>query len=145
LKANNDKYSRGNHQSGDFLWIKIAKASVFPMALAKDLTSKLLGITVEDITANRPYHFRMMATEGVVISDLQQQSYLFRIGARRGDVIRQVDDIPIKNTKDFEKAIVKYRSKSSVVMLLQRENELYYVTVKPRIFSVLPTSPVYFD
>jgi S1-C subfamily serine protease len=66
----------------------------------------------------------------VVISELQPQSYLARIGARPGDVIRQLDDIPIKDIKDFEKAMVKYRNKSSVVMLLQRDHELYYISVK---------------
>ena len=41
-----------------------------------------------------------------------------------------MDDIEIKNTKDFKKAVVKYRKKSSVVILLQRDNQLYNVTVK---------------
>ena len=100
------------------------------MAQAKALIDKLLGVTVENISAGRRYPNRTAATEGVVISELQPQSYLARIGARPGDVIRQLDDIPIKDIKDFEKAMVKYRNKSSVVMLLQRDHELYYISVK---------------
>ncbi|MEW6670790.1 MAG: Do family serine endopeptidase [Thermodesulfobacteriota bacterium] len=106
------------------------KASVFPMAQARALVGRLLGVTVENIGTGRSNPSRPAAREGVVISELQPQSYLARIGARPGDVIRRLDDIPIKDVKDLEKAMVKYRNKSSVVMLLQRDNELYYITVK---------------
>jgi len=106
------------------------QAAVFPMARAKALISTLLGVTVDNIGSGRRYSNRMVATEGVVISELQSQSYLARIGVRPGDVIRRLDDIPIKDIKDLEKAMVKYRNKSSVVILLQRDHELYYITVK---------------
>jgi S1-C subfamily serine protease len=106
------------------------KAMVFPMSRAKDLMGKLLGVTVENVDTGRRNSDGSVAQEGVIITELQPQSYLARIGARPGDVIHRMDDSPIKDVKDFEKAIVKYRNKSSVVMLLQRDNELYYITVK---------------
>ncbi len=106
------------------------KASVYPVERAKELITQLLGVSVENITPGRRTPFRTNAKEGVIIVELQPQSYLSRIGARPGDIIRRIDDIPIKDLRDFEKAVVKYRNKSSVVMLLQRENELYYITVK---------------
>lgn len=125
---------------GDTIWFDLqrdgrqrrvaVKASVYPAARAKELITRLLGVSVENVTTSRRTPFRTNATEGVVIVELQPQSYLSRIGARPGDVIRRVDDIPIKELKDFEKAVVKSRNKSSVMILLQRENELYYITVK---------------
>jgi S1-C subfamily serine protease len=66
----------------------------------------------------------------VVITGLDTRYYLARIGVRPGDIIRQMDEMEIKNTTDFKKAIVKYRKKSSVVILLQRGNQLYNITVK---------------
>jgi len=129
-----------DYSSGDIIKIELqrggraehvsVKAAVFPMARAKDLIGKLLGVTVENIGVGRRYSNRMAATEGVVITELQPQSYLARIGVRPGDVIRRLDDVPIKDTNDIEKAMVKFRNKSSVVMLLQRDHELYYITVK---------------
>ncbi len=66
----------------------------------------------------------------MLISDINSQSFLARIGARPGDVIRQIEGITIKNIKDFEQAIIKYRQKESLVIVLQREDQLYNVTVK---------------
>ncbi len=106
------------------------KATVFPKELAMDLAYNLLGIAVENLSIKNRYRYKTDAREGVVISDLYPQSYLARIGAIPGDIIRQMNDITINNIKDFDKAIIKYRQKSSVVILLQRGNQLYNITVK---------------
>ena len=106
------------------------KATVFPKELAMDLAYKLFGIAVENLSIKNRYRYKTDAREGVVISDLHPQSYLARIGASQGDIIRQMNDITINNIKDFEKAVIKYRQKSSVVILLQRGNQLYNITVK---------------
>ncbi len=106
------------------------KATVFPKELAMDLAYKLFGIAVENLSIKNRYRYKTDAREGVVISDLHPQSYLARIGASQGDIIRQMNDITINNIKDFEKGVIKYRQKSSVVILLQRGNQLYNITVK---------------
>ncbi|UCD31786.1 MAG: Do family serine endopeptidase [Desulfobacterales bacterium] len=108
----------------------LVKATVFPKELAMDLAYNLLGITVENLSIKNRYQSKTDAREGVVIADLHPQSYLAHIGARPGDIIRQMNDITINNTNDFEKAVIKYRQKSSVVILLQRGNQLYNITVK---------------
>lgn len=106
------------------------KSSAFPKELALDLAFNLLGVTVENISKKNRYFNKPFAKEGVLISEIHSQSFLAQIGVRPGDVIRQMDDIAIKNIKDFENAIIKYRQKSSVVILLQRGNQLYNITVK---------------
>ncbi len=106
------------------------KATVFPKELAMDLAYNLFGIAVENLSIKNRYRYKTDAREGVVISDLHPQSYLARIGASQGDIIRQMNDITINNIKDFEKAVIKYRQKSSIVILLQRGNQLYNITVK---------------
>ena len=106
------------------------KASVFPIEMADDLAYKLLGIAVKNLAEQKRFRYPVFTKEGVVITEVRQRAYLAQIGARPGDVIRQIDEISIKNRKDFQKAVVKYRKKPSVVMLLQREDQLYYITVK---------------
>jgi Do/DeqQ family serine protease len=106
------------------------KTSVFPKELALDLAYNLLGISVENLSTKNRYTYKAMAKQGVLISDLNRQSFLARIGARPGDVIRQIDDITIKNINDFEEAIIKYRQKNSFVIVLQRGDQLYNITVK---------------
>jgi Do/DeqQ family serine protease len=106
------------------------KTSAFPRELALDLAYDLLGISVEDLSTKNRYMYKALAKQGVMISDVNRQSFLAHIGAKPGDVIRQIDDMPIKNIKDFEQAIIKYRQKNSLVMVLQRGDQLYNITVK---------------
>ncbi len=105
-------------------------ATVFPLELAEDLAYKILGVVVENLSSSKRFNYHNSSAGGVVITELQRQSYLAQIGARPGDIIRQITELKIENTNDFKKAVVKYRTKSSVVMLLQREGQLYYITVK---------------
>ncbi len=106
------------------------KTRVFPMERAENLAFRTMGIRVEDITPKNRNFYRILTREGVVISEIAKGSRLARIGARPGDVIRQIDDMTISNTEDFKKATVKYRQKHSVVILLQRGDQGYYITVK---------------
>ena len=105
------------------------ETKVFPLELAEELAFKLLGIKVDDITKGVRRKYRIATRQGVVISKIKRQSYLAHIGAEPGDVIRQIDDYTIQNSEDFKKAIVKFRRKNSVVLLLQRGGQGYYITL----------------
>jgi Do/DeqQ family serine protease len=106
------------------------KSRVFPLEKAEDLALRLMGIRVEDLTPENRRNYRISVRQGVVISEIDGRSDLAKIGAQPGDVIRQIDDAAIENKDDFKKAIVKYRQRSSVVILLQREDQGYYITLK---------------
>lgn len=103
------------------------EASTFPMERADELIYKLMGIKVMPIPSK---YRRSNLQEGVMIAEIERQSYLYRIGVKPGDIIRQMDGTPIRDISDFQKAIVKNRHKPSVVILLQREDQGYYITVK---------------
>ncbi len=102
---------------------------VYPIEMAEDLAYRLMGIKVEDLTRRKRKAYRIYAKEGVVISKIKKDSYLDQIGAEPGDVIRQLDDFTIQTSKDFKKAIIKSRLKNSIVLLLQRGEQGYYITV----------------
>lgn len=105
------------------------KTMVFPMERAEELALRLLGIRVEDLTNKSRRKYQINARKGVVISEIDNSSYLAQIGAQPGDVIRKIDDYRIENSEDFKKAVVKYRQKRSVVLLLRRGDQGYYITV----------------
>ncbi len=106
------------------------ETAVFPIELAMELAYRLMGVAVEDATVRNRAKYNLATKEGVVITKIRNRSHLAEIGVKPGDVIRKMDEIPIKGTKDFESAIVKNRKKSSVVVLLQRGDQLYYITVR---------------
>jgi len=105
-------------------------AAVFPLDLAGELAYQLMGIRTENISSRKRFAYKITAKQGVIITEINRQSYLYRIGVRPGDIILQIDEINVKNLKDFEGAIVKYRHKTSVVILLQRGEQGYYISVK---------------
>ena len=105
-------------------------AAVFPEELAMGLAVRLLGINVAGLSSKNRHIYQTFAEEGVLIVEIHRQSHLARIGARPGDVIRQIDEITIKNIKAFKKAVIKYRHKSSLVIVLQRGRYLYNLSVK---------------
>jgi Do/DeqQ family serine protease len=105
------------------------ETKVFPLELAEELAFKLLGIKVDEITTGARRKYRIATREGVVILKIEKNSYLAYIGAEPGDVIRQIDDYTIQNTEDFKKAIVKFRQKNSLVLLIQRGDQGYYITL----------------
>ena len=105
------------------------KTKVYPLELAEDLAFRLLGIRVEELTKKKRKVYRIYARDGVVISKIKTNSYLDRVGAKAGDVIRQIDDFTIRTNEDFKKAVIKSRRKNSVVLLLQRGEQGYYITV----------------
>jgi len=105
--------------------------SVFPEDRAFELADKLLGISIEDLSPKNRRRYQISAREGVVISNVAPRSYLDGIGVKVGDVIRQLDDQTISSVNDFKKAIIKSRQKKTLVILIQRGGQGYYITVKP--------------
>jgi serine protease Do len=105
-------------------------ASLFPEDRAMDLSENLLGIRVEEISSQNRYRYNITVGKGVVISKVRENSYLFEIGVRPGDTILKLDEHPVENVDVYKKMIMRYRLKSSVVLLVQRADRGYYITVK---------------
>ena len=107
------------------------QALAFPMDRAPDLAVRLIGIEVDDVALQRR-RFRsgvVMAEDGVVVIKINHEGHLARSGVQTGDVIRQFGDLKISHKADFYRAVVKYRNQDSVVMLLQRANQRYFITL----------------
>jgi Do/DeqQ family serine protease len=124
-----DKLNLKLRRSAESLTLSVV-ASQFPMEKAPALSYRLLGIRTEDLTPGSRVRFKIAADSGALISELNPQSYLAQIGARSGDVIRRINEVPINNSKDFNEAIVKYRHKKSIIVLLQRGDQGYYITIE---------------
>ena len=105
-------------------------ARLFPQEMAPNLAYILLGLKVENLTTKNRLYYKTTEIKGVVISTLNHKSYLYGIGVKPGDIIRQIDDLTINNTNDFNKAIVKFRQKNSVIILLQRGGQGYYISAE---------------
>lgn len=93
------------------------QARAFPLERGPDLAYDLLGLKVG------------AAAGGVAVTAVREDGFLARTGVRPGDVIRQVNEFLIRQPEDLYKATIKYRDQESVVLLLQRGSQRYYITV----------------
>jgi Do/DeqQ family serine protease len=106
------------------------EASVFPRRLAMKLAYQLMGVEVVSIEEKRRFDQPISAGAGVIVSKVRPGSRLAEIGARQGDVIRKINEINLETVEDFKDAVIKYRWKDSVVILLQRGERGYYITLE---------------
>ena len=106
------------------------KTEAYPEERALDLAYTHLGIRVEPLSPANRKAFNIAVKKGVVIKEVMPRAQLATIGVQAGDVIRQMDDLGIENLEDFKKAMVKSRHKKTVVLLVQRGEQGYYISVK---------------
>ncbi len=103
------------------------ETAVFPLDRALELASQRLGIKVTDLDEQSQLTYGIKTNTGVLIIEMSRGSHLDQLGVRPGDIIRQIDEARVETLADFKAAIIKYRHKPSVVLLIQRHGNLYYV------------------
>jgi Do/DeqQ family serine protease len=109
--------------------IDIRSAS-FPEERVPQLAWRRLGVEIADLSTALRRRYRISAAQGVVLTRVRQDSYLARIGVAPGDVLLQMDDLAIATEKEFASAMIKSRLKSSLLLLVQRETQVYHLTVR---------------
>ena len=103
------------------------KTKLFPLDRALELANQRLGISVSELDKQVRTKYGIRARTGVLIISMRKNSHLARIGVKPGDIIRQIDAARVDNLSEFKAAMVKYRNKPSIVLLIQRDGHLYYI------------------
>jgi len=103
------------------------RTSAFPLDRAFALADRMLGITVFDLDEATRAKYGIRTRIGVLIVKMRRGPHLDRTGVVPGDIIRQIDEERVDTLQDFKAAMVKYRKKPSLVLLIQREGHLYYI------------------
>ncbi len=109
----------------------VITATKLPLSSAQELAYTWLGISVSEITIGKAVMYRLRSRKGVIITQVGQGSAAQKIGIDVGDTIRQINNQPINNLKDFQQAILLAYQKESVLFLIQRGDYGYYVTLEP--------------
>jgi Do/DeqQ family serine protease len=103
------------------------KTKLFPLDRALELANQRLGISVSELDKQVRTKYGIRERTGVLIISMRKNSHLARIGVKPGDIIRQIDAARVDNLSEFKAAMVKYRNKPSIVLLIQRDGHLYYI------------------
>ena len=90
--------------------------------------SALAGVSVENLDAESAGDLGISPnTKGVVVTNVDPSSEAAEAGLRRGDVIREVNRQPVKNTADFERAVRS--SSNKPLLLVDRNGSTMYLAV----------------
>jgi serine protease Do len=90
-----------------------------------------LGMTVANISPSIAYQLGTNDKRGVVIAGVDKGGVAYQAGLEVGDMIRQIDDERINSVGDYEKQINRAKNKKRMVLLVERQGTLYFVSVQP--------------
>ena len=119
---------------GEKVWVKMRRRTVkvtvssLSPKQARAIFSRRLGVTL-DSAAYYARRMRLKTRDGVVIRKIVQNGRAWKVGLRRGDVIKRLDRYTIRSLADMDKAALRLLSGRSVMMIVQRGSNSYYVTV----------------
>ncbi len=101
----------------------------FPSEYGHTLARSVLGIEVAEIDPRMIQKYNLHARRGVIVTAVDRNKILGRIGVQPGDVIRQIGDRAIADLKDYEKAARVIEMRKNVLFQIQRGPWANYVTV----------------
>ncbi|MDH5763973.1 MAG: Do family serine endopeptidase [Nitrospinota bacterium] len=126
---------------GDSFWLTYlndghshrTQVHISPIApsAAGEMAKQWLGVSVKDINWKHAKRYNIAARNGVVVVDVHPSGPSGQVGIQPGDVIRQMNENKIVNLDEFNTAILEASKLSSVLLLVQRGRNAYYVTLEP--------------
>ena len=85
----------------------VAQKKVQPQVIQKVVNSSWRGVDVSDITAEIAQRFKINSEAGVIVVSVKPGSPAESSGIRPGDVIYEINRIPIKNMRDYSASVDK--------------------------------------
>lgn len=99
-----------------------------PLKVAKGVDG-YLGMDIAPITPQIAGQLGITDRDGVVVISVGTATSAYRIGLKPGDIIRQFDDVPIKDVKDYRKFFSGLRGNEKIMMVVERDQRFYLVSV----------------
>jgi Do/DeqQ family serine protease len=96
----------------------------------KPKSESAFGLTVQTLTKDLAKGLKLENTEGVVVTDVAEDSTSQQKGLERGDVITEIDHTPIHSSEDFKAAIAKADKEKGVLLYVQRGDSSTFVVLK---------------
>jgi serine protease Do len=89
-----------------------------------------LGLRVQRITPEAARRLGLSSAKGVLVVEVQPGSPADQVGIEPADVIREVNQRPVTNVKEFERATRQGRRGDRILLLVQRGDNAVFFAVK---------------
>ncbi len=112
------------------LHIKIAEMPGGETAAGTAAPAESLGLTLSNITPALRSELGITDTSGVLVVDVSQGSLADDAGIKPGDLIREVNRMPVRDMKDYETALRKWEKNKPLLLLIKRKGQTFYVSIQ---------------
>jgi len=89
-----------------------------------------LGLRVQRITPEAARRLGLSSAKGVLVMEVQPGSPADQVGIEPADVIREINQRPVSNVKEFERATRQGRRGDRILLLVQRGDNAVFFAVK---------------
>lgn len=116
--------------------VKLGELEAEPIAareVAPDVDTDALdqtGFAVADLDGRAAQRFDIQAESGVVVVRVERYSQAARGGIEPGDVVVQIGDDPIKNMRDYRKALRSFKKGDNVLLRVAKNNGFRFVGIE---------------
>jgi serine protease Do len=124
--------SRGSEGIGFAIPINRAKAILPDLIKHGGVTPTWIGLRVQEINSALALSLNLKTAQGVIVSDVEEESPAQKAGLKRKDVIFQVDDQKIKNISDWEDLSYLARADQSLDIGFFRDGKEMHVKLSPQ-------------
>jgi Do/DeqQ family serine protease len=110
-----------------------------PINMAKQILNDLiktgkvvrpwLGISVQDLTPEMMEHFKVKEKEGVLVGQVYQGMGAEKAGLASGDIIKSVEDKPVKNVSELVKEIQKKKVGQKLKLGIVRDGKTMTIEI----------------
>ena len=101
-----------------------------PSASAADWLE--LGMVLQQVTPELARQYDLPRTGGLLVVEVEIDSEAYDAGIEPGDIIMEVDQIPVRDFNAFSKKIDEYRTDQTVLLLVDRDGSTFFVTLRVR-------------
>jgi len=88
-----------------------------------------LGISVQDLTPEMMEHFKVKEKEGVLVGQVYQGTGAEKAGLASGDIIKSVEDKPVKNVSELIKEIQKKKVGQKLKLSIVRDGKAMTIEI----------------
>ena len=111
---------------------EIGRASNVPQpspAQPEESTNKF-GLQVQDLSKEVAARLRLEVQQGVIVTDVADNSLASQQGIEREDVITEVDGKPVSNVQTFREALTKADPRKGILLYLDRKGAKTFAVLK---------------
>jgi serine protease Do len=119
-----------NKQAKDVALTVADRSKLFPQTARNDAeganpeeTPGQFGLHVEDLTSDLAHKLGMGNITGVVVSEVEPASFAEDIGFNRGDVITEMNHVPVGGMNDYRREVAKLKPGQDVLYRVARRTD----------------------